>query len=93
MWAKNPGLVLAYGLGTKGERVYDWLCLDRNEINTPDNHEYKLLVRRSIKTQELSFYSALVPSKTSLEIIVKVAGGQLRNVLKWQRVRLVLITL
>jgi SRSO17 transposase len=79
-WAKettpNEWKRLSAGRGTKGERYYDWLLLERNEISTPKGFERKLLVRRSITDGELAYYIVLSKIDTKIEEIVKVAGSR-----------------
>ena len=80
-WVKKKDLNdqwhrLSCGLGTKGERLYDWLLVKRSEINTLEGYERSLLVRRSITTGELAYYSVFAPCGTSLDTLVVVAGSR-----------------
>jgi SRSO17 transposase len=65
---------ISCGVGSKGERLYDWFLI---ELNKPpyENHIRYLLVRRSIsKPNELQAFICFCPSDTSLEELVSIAG-------------------
>lgn len=64
---------LSAGAGTKGERLYDWALLPLGEVDA--QRQRWLLFRRSISDPtDLAYYVVSAPKKTSLEIMVKVAG-------------------
>jgi len=68
---------LSAGEGSKGERLYDWLLVERNERKTPDGYKYYLLVRRSISDpKELAYYTCFVFSNATLQEIVNVAASR-----------------
>jgi SRSO17 transposase len=64
------------GKGTKGERIYEWLMIKRNEIKTPSEFERFLLVRRSIESKELAFYSVMAPKNITLKELALTAGSR-----------------
>jgi SRSO17 transposase len=64
---------LSAGAGTKGERLYDWALLPLGEVD--EERQRWLLFRRSISDPtDLAYYVVSGPKKTSLEVMVKVAG-------------------
>jgi SRSO17 transposase len=64
---------LSAGAGTKGERLYDWALLPLGEVD--EERQRWLLFRRSLSDPtDLAYYVVSAPKKTSLEVIVKVAG-------------------
>jgi SRSO17 transposase len=66
---------LSAGAGAKGERLYDWALLPLGEVD--EERQRWLLFRRSISDPtDLAYYVVSAPKKTSLEIIVKVAGAR-----------------
>jgi hypothetical protein len=68
---------LSAGMGTKGERLYEWLRIERNEFRTPDGYKYYLMVRRSISDpKELAYYTCFVNSDATIQQIVEVAGSR-----------------
>ena len=65
---------LSAGPGSKGERLYDWACIDL-PYRAPGGLQHRLLVRRSrAATLELAYFRVLCPAETRLEEIVRVAG-------------------
>jgi SRSO17 transposase len=61
-------------MGSKGDRLYDWACIDL-PYQAPDGLQHRLLVRRSrTATPELAYFRVLCPTATSLEELVRVAG-------------------
>ncbi|WP_425363716.1 IS701 family transposase [Candidatus Tisiphia endosymbiont of Hybos culiciformis] len=64
------------GKGSKGERVYEWLLIKRNEINSFSEFEKFLLIRRSMSTGELAFYSVMAPKNRSLQELAMAAGSR-----------------
>jgi SRSO17 transposase len=66
---------LSAGPGAKGQRYYDWACLD---LPAPDRSPgagcWWLLIRRSRRTGELAFYRCYHPTPVRLIELVAVAG-------------------
>jgi SRSO17 transposase len=66
---------LSAGSGAKGQRYYDWACL---ELPAPDRCSDRgywwLLIRRSRRTGELAFYRCYHPTPARLSQLVAVAG-------------------
>ncbi len=65
---------LSAGMGSKGQRWYDWRRL---ELSDPPQRGWKrtLLLRRSISDpSEVTAYSAFAPAATTLTELVRVAG-------------------
>src|SRR4051794_27848500 len=66
---------LSAGPGGKGQRYYDWACL---ELPAPDQGAstgcWWLLIRRSRRTGELAFYRCYHPTPVRLSQLVTVAG-------------------
>jgi SRSO17 transposase len=64
---------LSAGAGTKGERLYDWALVPLGEVD--EERRRGLLFRRSLSDRtDLAYYVVSAPKKTSLEVMVKVAG-------------------
>jgi SRSO17 transposase len=64
---------LSAGAGTKGERLYHWALLPLGEVD--EERRRWLLFRRSLSDpMDLAYYVVSGPKKTSLEVMVKVAG-------------------
>lgn len=64
---------LSAGAGTKGERLYHWALLPLGEVD--EERRRWLLFRRSLSDPtDLAYYVVSGPKKTSLEVMVKVAG-------------------
>ena len=64
---------LSTGMGSKGEKVYDWLCSD---LNSPEEGcRRRLLIRRSISdpTQRRA-YICYCPTDLSITELVRIAG-------------------
>ena len=64
---------LSAGLGSKGERLYDWALM---ALSNQDGWTRALLVRRSIEEKpECAYYLCYAPSgKDTMEALVRVAG-------------------
>lgn len=64
---------LSAGLGSKGERLYDWALMP---LSKQDGWARALLVRRSIEEKpECAYYLCYAPSgKDTIETLVRVAG-------------------
>jgi SRSO17 transposase len=76
---------LSAGLGTKGERLYDWAyCpladLDTEEFGapTPGLWTRGLLIRRSIDDGECAYFTTWCPHDTSIDTLVRVEGTRWR---------------
>lgn len=72
---------LSCGLGTKGERYYDWA---RIEVNCCNDHGFKrwLLFRRNLNAPDdprsITYYQVYAPANTSLDTMATVAGQRWR---------------
>lgn len=66
---------LSAGPGAKGQRYYDWACID---LPAPDRAVgpgcWWLLIRRSRRTGELAFYRCYSPTPVRLIQLVAVTG-------------------
>jgi SRSO17 transposase len=63
---------ISCGYGSKGLRLYEWALM---ELNCPvPSYSRWILMRRSLSSQDLSFYLVFAPASASLEEIVKAAG-------------------
>jgi SRSO17 transposase len=76
---------LSAGLGTKGERFYDWAyCpladLDAEEFGTPTPGLWTrgVLIRRSIADGECAYFTTWCPHGTSIDTLVRVEGTRWR---------------
>src|SRR3954453_23289746 len=66
---------LSAGPGAKGQRYYDWACLDLpSPARSRGTGCWWLLIRRSRGTGELSFYRCYHPTRVRLAQLVAVAG-------------------
>jgi SRSO17 transposase len=66
---------LSAGPGAKGQRYYDWACIDLpTPDRTPDTGCCWLLIRRSRRTGELAFYRCYSPTPVRLIQLVAIAG-------------------
>lgn len=74
---------LSAGVGSKGERLYDWAWINLHkwghkevsEPTTTQGLDRWLLARRSItEPEEITFYRVLAPGGTTLAEVVKIAG-------------------
>jgi SRSO17 transposase len=62
------------GTGSKGERLYDWACIDL-PYSAADGMQHRLLVRRSrTVTPELAFFRVFCSTQTILPELVRAAG-------------------
>jgi SRSO17 transposase len=72
--AADAWTTVSAGQGSKGERLYDWACIEL-PYRAPDGMGHRLLVRRSrTATPELAYFRVLCPTQTSLEEAVRIAG-------------------
>jgi len=76
---------LSAGLGTKGERLYDWAyCpladLDAEEFGAPAPGPWTrgLLIRRSIGDGECAYFTTWCPHGTSIDTLIRVEGTRWR---------------
>src|SRR3954451_4001286 len=66
---------LSAGPGAKGQRYYDWACLDLpSPARSAGTGCWWLLIRRSRRTGELAFYRCYHPTRVRLAQLVAVAG-------------------
>src|SRR4051794_41271342 len=72
---------LSAGPGAKGQRYYDWACLElpagqqaRSDVEGCGPGCWWLLIRRSRRTGELAFYRCYHPTPVRLIQLVTVAG-------------------
>ncbi|MCA1612545.1 MAG: IS701 family transposase [Acidobacteria bacterium] len=66
--------VLSCGAGAKGERLYEWACVELLSFMLGDKRR-RLLVRRKLgEAQELAYYVVYAHAETTLEEMVEVAG-------------------
>ncbi|MCK9931698.1 IS701 family transposase [Frankia sp. Mgl5] len=63
---------LSAGMGSKGQRYYDWAMIDTVDQDLPGRHW--LLIRRNRRTGEYAFYRAHAPGPVPLSALVRVAG-------------------
>ena len=68
------------GLGSKGERLYDWACLElEDELSKTGARRWLLLLRRGIEEPGgQTFYLAHAPAGTSPEGLARTAGKRWR---------------
>jgi len=67
------------GLGSKGERLYDWACLELEDELSQTGTRRWLLLRRGIEEpDEQTFYLAYAPAGTSPEGLARTAGKRWR---------------
>src|SRR5829696_8335879 len=72
---------LSAGMGTKGERLYDWAYCELADLEAGEHEETLsglwtsgLLIRRSLTDGELAFFSTWCPAGTPIETLVAVEG-------------------
>jgi hypothetical protein len=73
-WPDEEWHRLSCGMGTKGERYFDWTCMP---INSPPgcNWPHWVLVRRGIEhLQEWDYFLVFAFPGTTLQMMVNVAG-------------------
>jgi SRSO17 transposase len=62
------------GAGSKGPRVFDWAC-GRLPFRTEGGFAQWLLIRRSVsRPEELAYYHAFAPERTTVAELARVAG-------------------
>ena len=69
------------GSGSKGERLYDWVCvaLPEPEPEAPGAGRRWLLVRRSIaEPEEMAYYLCYGPAETTAHRLIRIAGSRWR---------------
>lgn len=65
---------LSCGMGSQGERLYDWALIKRTEI-CQSGFSFYLLIRRSISDPtDLAYYTVFAKKGTTIQAIVMVAG-------------------
>ena len=63
------------GEGSKGERLYDWACLQLEDRLEEAGMRRWLLLRRDIsEPEEVAFYLAYAPAGTSSQDLARTAG-------------------
>jgi SRSO17 transposase len=68
--------VLSCGAGAKGERFYEWACVELLSFMLGDKRR-RLLVRRKIgEPTEVAYYVVFGDAETTLEEMVQVAGAR-----------------
>jgi SRSO17 transposase len=66
---------ISAGSGSKGERLYDWACLELEDELADTRARRWLLIRRDIdEPEERTFYLAYAPAGTSVEELALTAG-------------------
>ena len=72
---------LSAGLGTKGERLYDWAYCELADLEAGEYDPARsalwtrgLLIRRNLTGGELAFFSTWCPAGTSISTLVAVEG-------------------
>jgi SRSO17 transposase len=69
-------VTLSAGVGSQGERLYDWTWL-RLPYESPATLTHWLLARRSRSDPtEIAYYRAFGPADTTLDVLVRVAGAR-----------------
>lgn len=67
------------GLGSKGNRLHNWACLELEDELSQTGTRRWLLLRRGIgEPDEQTFYLAYAPAGTSVEELVRIAGKRWR---------------
>ncbi len=67
------------GLGSKGDRLHDWACLELEDELSQTGTRRWLLLRRGIEEpDEQTFYLAYAPAGTSVEELARTAGKRWR---------------
>lgn len=68
--------VLSCGAGAKGERLYEWACVELLSFMLGEKRR-RLLVRRKLgEPQEVAYYVVYADAETTLEEMVEVAGAR-----------------
>ncbi|MDQ3639006.1 MAG: IS701 family transposase, partial [Actinomycetota bacterium] len=66
---------ISAGLGSKGERLYDWACLElQDELADTEARRWLLLRRGVEEPEERTFYLAYGPAGTSVGELARTAG-------------------
>jgi SRSO17 transposase len=78
---ESAWLRLSAGVGTKGERVYDWAYCELADLEADEYNEglsgvwtRGLMIRRSLTDGEFAFFSTWCPAGTPIETLVAVEG-------------------
>jgi SRSO17 transposase len=72
--AEDKWTRISCGLGSKGERIYDWCAISRDELS-PKGFGRFILARRSVSdASDIAFYVVFCKEGTSLKEMVLVAG-------------------
>jgi SRSO17 transposase len=62
------------GRGSKGERLYDWICLRLPQEAAPGMRHWLLARRSRGEKRELAYFRAYGPAEATVEELVPVAG-------------------
>jgi SRSO17 transposase len=72
---------LSAGAGAKGERLFDWACLELADLEAAEYNESLsglwtrgLLIRRNIADGDLAFFATWCPAGTPVTVLVTVEG-------------------
>ena len=72
---------LSAGIGSKGERLFDWAYLELADLEAAEYNETLaglwtrgLLIRRNIADGDLAFFTTWCPARTVMETLVAVEG-------------------
>ncbi len=65
---------LSCGMGSQGERLYDWACLELPYRGGPATRQWLLARRSRSDPSEIAYYRAFGPASTPLPTLVRVAG-------------------
>ena len=72
---------LSAGLGTKGERLHDWACLELADLEADEFcpgakglRTCGLLIRRHVSDEEMACFTTWCPTGTAVETLVAVEG-------------------
>src|ERR1051325_3766531 len=72
---------LSAGVGSKGERLFDWAYLELADLDAGEYNESLsglwtrgLLIRRTIADGDLAFFATWCPAETGMETLVAVEG-------------------
>lgn len=62
------------GDGSKGARVYDWMCFDLNHFTTEGFARFMLIRKSKTNPEDLQAYLCYAPEDTPVEKLVRTAG-------------------
>ena len=80
---------LSAGDGTKGTRLHDWIYCELADLDAAEYDDTRtglwtrgLLIRRNIADGDMAFFSTRCPTRTGIEMLVKVEGHRWAEVVK-----------